>query len=45
VRVHTSLDVTRYRIPAAEYPAFRAFLGEIDALLAERISVGPGGAS
>jgi transglutaminase-like putative cysteine protease/Flp pilus assembly protein TadD len=45
VRVRTFLDVTRYRIPAAEYAAFRSFLGDIDALLAERISVGPGGAS
>jgi tetratricopeptide (TPR) repeat protein/transglutaminase-like putative cysteine protease len=45
VRVRTFLDVTRYRIPAAEYAAFRAFLGDIDAILAERISVAPGGAS
>jgi len=46
VRVHTFLDVTRFRIPAAEYAAFRAFLGDIDSAFAERVSVGPdGGAS
>jgi transglutaminase-like putative cysteine protease len=41
VKVHTFLDVTRFRIPPAEYGAFRAFLGGIDAALAERITVGP----
>jgi transglutaminase-like putative cysteine protease/Flp pilus assembly protein TadD len=46
VRVHTFLDVTRFRIPAGEYAAFRAFLGDIDSAFAERVSVGPeGGAS
>ncbi len=46
VRVHTFLDVTRFRIPPDEYAAFRAFLGEIDSAFAERIAVGPaGGAS
>jgi transglutaminase-like putative cysteine protease/Flp pilus assembly protein TadD len=45
VRVHTFLDVTRFRIPPADYAAFRAFLGDIDSALAERISVGPGGSS
>jgi hypothetical protein len=46
VRVHTFLDVTRSRIPPREYPAFRAFLGDIDSAFAERIAVGPdGGAS
>jgi Flp pilus assembly protein TadD len=46
VRVHTSLDVTRFRVPAGEYAAFRAFLGDIDSAFAERVSVGPdGGAS
>jgi tetratricopeptide (TPR) repeat protein len=46
VRVHTFLDVTRFRIPAGDYAAFRAFLGDIDAAFAERIAVGPaGGAS
>ena len=43
VRVHTFLDVTRFRIPPAEYAAFRAFLGDIDSVFAERIGVGPGG--
>jgi Flp pilus assembly protein TadD len=46
VRVHTFLDVLRYRVAPGEYAAFRAFLGDIDAAFAERISVGPeGGAS
>jgi tetratricopeptide (TPR) repeat protein len=45
VRVHTFLDVTRFRIPPAEYAAFRAFLGDIDSAFAERIGVGPGGGS
>jgi Flp pilus assembly protein TadD/transglutaminase-like putative cysteine protease len=46
VRVHTFLDVTRFRIPPAEYAGFRAFLGDIDSAFAERIAVGPaGGAS
>jgi hypothetical protein len=46
VRVHTFLDVTRYRVPPAEYAAFRAFLGDVDSAFAERISVGPvGGAT
>jgi hypothetical protein len=43
VRVHTFLDVTRFRIPPGEYAAFRAFLGDIDSAFAERISVGPAG--
>jgi transglutaminase-like putative cysteine protease/Flp pilus assembly protein TadD len=43
IRVHTFLDVTRFRIPPGEYAAFRAFLGDIDSAFAERISVGPGG--
>jgi hypothetical protein len=41
VRVHSFLDVTRARIAPADYPAFRAFLGEIDAAFAERLAVGP----
>jgi hypothetical protein len=41
VRVRSSLDVARYRIPPAEYPAFRAFLGDIDAAFAARLAVGP----
>jgi transglutaminase-like putative cysteine protease/tetratricopeptide (TPR) repeat protein len=43
VRVHSFLDVTRARIAPADYPAFRAFLGEIDAAFAERLAVGPAG--
>jgi hypothetical protein len=43
VRVHTFLDVARFRIPPGEYAAFRAFLGDIDSALAERVVVGPGG--
>ena len=43
VRVHTFLDVTRFRIPPGEFADFRAFLGDIDAAFAERISVGPKG--
>jgi transglutaminase-like putative cysteine protease/Flp pilus assembly protein TadD len=42
VRVHTFLDVTRFRIPPGEYAAFRAFLGDIDSAFAERVAVGPG---
>ncbi len=45
VRVHSLLDVTRFRVPPAEYAAFRAFLGDIDAVFAERITVGPAGAA
>jgi hypothetical protein len=39
VRVRSSLDVNRYRIAPADYARFRAFLGEIDAALAGRITV------
>ncbi|HSZ82415.1 MAG TPA: transglutaminase domain-containing protein, partial [Polyangia bacterium] len=44
VRVHTLLDVTRFRVTPTEYAAFRSFLGDIDAAFAERITVGPAGA-
>ena len=44
VRVRSFLDVARARIAPDEYPRFRAFLGEIDAAIAERLIVGPGGA-
>ncbi|HVZ74644.1 MAG TPA: DUF3857 domain-containing protein, partial [Polyangia bacterium] len=40
VRVKSSLAVTRGRIAAADYAAFRAFLGEIDAVFAGRVIVG-----
>ena len=39
VRVHSLLDVTRHRIQPADYPRFRAFLSDIDAALAGRISI------
>ncbi len=39
VRVRSLLDVTRHRISPADYPQFRAFLGEIDAALAGRIAI------
>jgi transglutaminase-like putative cysteine protease len=42
VRVRSFLDVARARIAPDEYPRFRAFLGEIDALLSVRLVVGPG---
>ncbi len=45
VRVHTVLDVTRFRVTPTEYAAFRSFLGDIDAAFAERITVGPAGAA
>jgi len=43
VRVRSFLDVTRARITPAEYGAFRAFLGDIDAVFGERVAVGPAG--
>jgi hypothetical protein len=42
VRVRSFLDVARARIAPDEYPRFRAFLGEIDAILSARLVVGPG---
>jgi transglutaminase-like putative cysteine protease len=39
LRVRSSLDVTRARISAADYLRFRAFLGEVDAALDERLPV------
>ena len=44
VRVRSSLDVTRVRISPDDYPRFRAFLGEVDAALDERLVVAPPGA-
>jgi hypothetical protein len=41
VRVRSTLDVTRVRISPDEYPRFRAFLGEIDAVLDERLTLAP----
>jgi transglutaminase-like putative cysteine protease/tetratricopeptide (TPR) repeat protein len=39
VRVRSMLDVTRHRISPDDYPQFRAFLNEIDATLAGRITI------
>jgi transglutaminase-like putative cysteine protease len=39
IRVRSLLDVTRHRIAPADYPAFRAFLSEIDAALASHIAI------
>jgi hypothetical protein len=41
VRVRSTLDVTRVRISPDEYPRFRAFLREIDAVLDERLTLAP----
>jgi transglutaminase-like putative cysteine protease len=41
VRVRSFLDVARARIAPDQYPRFRAFLGEIDAAIEERLLVGP----
>jgi hypothetical protein len=44
--VRSSLNVTRARINADDYPRFRAFLMEVDAALGSPIGVtapGPGG--
>ena len=45
VRVRSTLDVTRARIAPADYARFRAFLGEVDAALGERVTVAPPGES
>jgi hypothetical protein len=44
VQVRTALVVNRSRIEPAEYPAFRAFLRDTDAVLAERLVVDVKGA-
>jgi len=44
VRVRSFLDVTQFRIAPEDYGRFRSFLGEIDATLAERVVIAPGGA-
>jgi transglutaminase-like putative cysteine protease/tetratricopeptide (TPR) repeat protein len=44
VRVRSYLDVSHFRIAPADYAAFRAFLGDIDATFAARLAVGPGAA-
>jgi len=43
VRVRSSLDVSRVRISPEEYPRFRAFLGEVDAALDQRLTIARGG--
>jgi hypothetical protein len=45
VRVHSFLDVTQFRIAPEDYARFRAFLGEIDGALAERLVIAPGKAA
>jgi cellulose synthase operon protein C len=41
VRVRSFLDVAQARVTPDQYPRFRAFLGEIDAAIEERLLVGP----
>ena len=41
VVVTGDLDVERDRVSAAEYPAFRRFLAEVDSAVAERITAAP----
>jgi len=41
VVVTGDLDIERDRVSAAEYPAFRRFLAEVDAAMAERITAAP----
>jgi len=41
VRVRSSLNVTRARISADDYPRFRAFLMEVDAALGSPLGVAP----
>jgi len=41
VRVRSSLDVARARVSPGDYARFRAFLGEVDAALDQRVTVVP----
>jgi len=41
VVVTGDLDIERDRVSAAEYPAFRRFLAEVDSAMAERITAAP----
>jgi len=41
VRVRSFLDVAQARVSPDQYPRFRAFLGEIDTAIEERLLVGP----
>jgi tetratricopeptide (TPR) repeat protein len=43
VHVKTSLTMTRLRIPAAEYPALRAWCEDVDRALSQRLVVAPKG--
>ena len=44
VRVRTSVAITKTRITAAEYPAFRAWCEQVDRALGQRLVVSVGGA-
>jgi hypothetical protein len=37
VRVKSRMDVVTHRVPPADYPAFRAFLGDIDGALRQAV--------
>jgi hypothetical protein len=41
VHVRSFLDVEKARVAPDEYPRFRAFLGEIDSLIQERLLIAP----
>jgi len=41
IKVRTELQVRRHRFAPSEYPALRAFFGQVDAFLADRISLRP----
>jgi len=40
IEIHTELVLDRDRVEAAEYPAFRAWVQAVDALVRARISIG-----
>ncbi|HEY0706964.1 MAG TPA: DUF3857 domain-containing protein, partial [Polyangia bacterium] len=45
LRVHSRIAITQNRIAPGEYPAFRAFLGQIDRALRRTIALRPAGKS
>ncbi|MEO0325512.1 MAG: DUF3858 domain-containing protein, partial [Myxococcota bacterium] len=45
VEITTAIRFTTARVAPGDYPAFRSFIERADALLRERVSVRPGGAS
>ncbi|HEY0712869.1 MAG TPA: DUF3858 domain-containing protein, partial [Polyangia bacterium] len=45
VRVTSQIAITQNRIPPEQYPAFRAFLGQIDRALRQSIALRPAGRS